>query len=709
MRETSELRISDLNEIYREAEEVDKKQFVKMRSNILLAAGDHYTKNVNRNAQNITRVRENTKLTTQTKLRLTQNHIYRIVKTYANSILSKVPGVRPTPKNESEMQDRKDAELNDAVWQDAKDRHKINYKARSWVEQFVGVSEFALKVYWDPEKGDHVGYEALVDEMGQPVVEEAVDEYGQVVVQPVLAQVPDKNRPVMTGDYCYEEIPCYNLMRDPEATTMEDSPYLIIRKFVKKKALREKYPDENKSKFVDGNPDEKFIIFDSSRYEYRAVKDECVVKEMYYRPCRRYPNGYYYVFTQAGILEQGELPYGIFPIVWAGFDEYVSTPRARSIVEVARPYQAEINRAASQEATHQVTLGDDKVLYQSGSKLAQGALLPGVRGIAYNGVPPTILPGRNGSQFGEYVQRKISDMYRACLLDEVMTEKSMQLEPHSLLYRSMSQKSIFVPYIMKWERFMQQVCELTLEVARHYLPDEKVIAAIGRNEQVNLPEFRNTKKLCYDIKLESVSDDAETLLGKQINFQHILQYVGNQLDPKDVGKILKNMPYVNNEDNFSDLTIDEDNVTNDMLAIERGEMPSLNPHDDNIFYIKKLTHRMKQPDFVYLQPQVQQIYQQFLQIHMQEEARKAEEIKRAQQGFIPTDGALIACDMYVENKEDPTKAPKRARVPQKAMAWLMEQMEIQGDTMDQLESLERSSLAQLAGQINQPQVIMPVR
>ena len=117
--------IDKLNQLYRDAEEVDKSVFTKMRSNVLLSAGEHYT--VDRDRYN-SRFRTTGKKTNSPKLRLTKNHIYKIVKSYHNSIMGKAPGVRPLPKNSLEMQDKKAAELNEAVWQDLKDRHKLNDK-----------------------------------------------------------------------------------------------------------------------------------------------------------------------------------------------------------------------------------------------------------------------------------------------------------------------------------------------------------------------------------------------------------------------------------------------------------------------------------------------------------------------------------------------------------------------------------------------------
>lgn len=689
------MNVEDLNSLYKDSESVDKEIFSEMRSNILLVAGEHYTKNVNKH---FARLRETNRLTESQRLRLTKNHIYRIVKTYTNAILDKAPGVQPTPKNESEMQDRKSAELNDAVWTDQVERNRVDSRIAKWADAFVGTGEVAVKIFWEPTKGALEGYYPLMDEMGNPIID------------PMTGQmVPDENSPKFTGDVCYEPIHGFNLMRDPSAKTMEDSPYLLLRKMVNKKHMAKVYGnDPEKMKALEASSEKEFVVFDSNKATYKKEKDNILVKELFYKPCLEYPNGYFYIFTSAGVLEYGELPEGLFPIVWEGFDVYASTPRAKSIVKVARPYQAEINRAASQAATHQVTLGDDKVLYQAGSKLTQGALLPGVRGISYQGQQPTILPGRTGDQYIGYMQAQIEEMYRAVFLEEASKKENSQMDAYSMLYRSMGQQAIFKPYVEKFSRFLVNVAELTLRTCKAYMPEGMLVKAVGRNEYINISEFKSTSDLDYQIVIKPMSDSIDSMLGKQLTMQHLLQYVGKNLKPEDIGKMMKNMPFMNNEEMFGDMTIEYDNVTNDMLAIERGEMPSISPYADNQYYIKKLTHRMKQSDFKLLQPQMQQAYQQLVQAHQQEEVRKQQAIKAAQNEYIPTDGAMVAIDMYVPNP-DPEKQPKRARVPQRAVEWLLKQLESQGMSLDKLEEMNEGALAEIAQQmmIGQPQQTLP--
>jgi hypothetical protein len=676
-------KLDDLNGIYQESEEADRDLFAEQRSNILLVAGEHYAKTM---GKALARVREYSRLAETTKLRLTKNNVHKIVRYYENQILSKAPGVTIRPNNEEELQDRKDAELNLSVWNYYKRRASLKSKIRTWAEHFVQIGEVACKIFWDVTKGDLIGYAPQVDEQGMELVDPVTG-----------APMPDESKPMFSGDFVFETIPAFDLLRSKSAHTMADSPYLIYRKMVEKKLLQAAYAgDTEKLKGIEESDKHTFVVFDQNSQNYSKDDKRVLVKEYYFRPCPQYPKGYFYIATEFAILEEGELPFGIFPILWRGFDEYATTPRGRSIIKVARPYQAEINRASSQLATHQVTVGDDKIIYQGGTKLAPGALLPGVRGITYQGAPPQILSGRDGSQFLNYIVQQTEEMFRAVNMEEVLVEEDKGLDPYSMLYRSMKTQLKFGKYAEKFEEFLQDVCRTFLDLARHYLPDEILIAAVGKAEAVNASEFRKVSPLSYQISVEEQTDAVDTQLGRQITFNHLLQYVGTSLSREDIGRLMKNMPFVNQKEVFSDMTLDYECVQNDMLALERGENVDVNPYAKNDYYVQRLSHRMKQADFRFLDPQIQQNYQMLLQMHEQEIARKVEEEKVAQSEFIPVGGAMIRADMYVPDSKNPEKSV-RVEVPYQSLDWLLKRLESQGMNQEALQNMNQQAALDIYG------------
>ncbi len=670
--------------LYREAVDCDKAIFAEQRSNLLLIAGEHYSR---RGSNLLRRIRDTQDLSDEQKLRLTKNHIQKIVKNYCNTIISSSPGVGFMPKNESEPQDQKAADLHHSVWRDAVEKYNMPEKVDDWCDDFVGIGEVATKIFWDAGAGKIKGYELQMDPEGQPIS----DEMGQ-------AQY-DKTKPIFAGAFVFEQVYGFNLRRAPEAKTMESSPYLIIDKMVGVDDLMRRYPD--KKSLISPSADQTFIVFDSAKGGYRKTDKEVLVREWYFRPSADFPNGQYFFDTKDGELDKGDLPGGVFPIVFEAFDKLQTTPRGVSPVKIMRPYQAEINRAGSKIAEHQITLGDDKMAIQDGTKLSAGTALPGIRAINYSGIEPKIIPGRDGSQYLDYMQAQITELYQVMNMDDGAYDKDGQVDPFMMLFRASRQKTKFQRYIRRFERFLVNVVKVYLQLAKIHLPEDALIYAVGTNEQINLAEFKNANDICYEIKVEAQSEDFEGKLGKQMALNHVLQYVGPQMKPDDIGKVLKAMPYANLDSSFDDLTIDYDSALNDVLALERGELPPVHQYDNHVYMMKRLSSRMRQASFKYLDQEIQANFENKMNVHKAYEAQNQIRIQRASQGYIPTDGYLVACDFYVKDPSDKNGVKtRRARVPYSALQWLVEHLEAQGQGLETLEDMNQGVAAGVADQMS---------
>lgn len=683
------LKIDELNTLYEDSKTVDKEALSEFRSNILLIAGEHYSKKMN---EWWNRTRTNQQLSENYKIRITKNWLHRAHRLYTSSILNKAPGTKISPRNALELQDQKDAELNQSVWEYAKSKNKLRPFFREMCSDYTGIGECAVKVFFDPDKGYLKGFEPKMSESGEP----ELDETGQPAI--------DENRPVLSGEFVFERIYAHTLFRNASAKQMKDSDFLGIEKMEASTTLRLRYDGQKDKLRLIEESQEEFVIFDSNKSGYSKSKNQTLIREFYFHPSRTMPNGYFYITTKAGILEEGELPFGIFPIRWLGFDEHPTKARATSMIKVGRPFQAEINRASSQVALHQITLGEDKILYQSGSKLSQGSSLPGVRGLTYTGVSPTVLPGRSGDQFYEYIAIQQAEMDKALMLDMLDQEKVSNMEPYTLLYRSMKEAEYFSLYSSKFGEFMVEVTELYLDLARHYLPDDELIAAVGKSEMINIEEFRKTTPLCHRIEIEEASESTESMMGRQLTMNHFLQYVGTQLTREDIGKLMVNAPFGNWKEQFKDFTQDERNLKNDFLSIERGQFPPISPRDKSDYNLKGVASRMKERDFLMLSPEIQQLYQQYEQYHLQKAEEERQAAKTAESEYIPVSGAMVACDIYLP-PEDPSKAPKRARVPYQALEWLLQTLEKQGMAQEKIESMNQSQLLEAMKQL--PQGGMP--
>jgi hypothetical protein len=686
--------IAELNQLFSEGETADKEIFAEMRSNIQLVAGEHYTRKGNKFWN---RLRDTKDITQEQKIRLTKNHIRKISQIYKNSITSYAPGVTAEPKDKSSVQHQKSAELKNAVWEDAKARQNINQKINQWASDYIDIGECYVKIYFDPNAGKFLGEEAKLDENGQ--VE--MDENGQPVSSGTAKFV---------GDVVLERLFGFNIIRPKGCKDIFSAEWLAHRKMVETKdikalidastVLSDQEKEELKQKVTD-SPDQTYTVLDGNTGSYMTVKGQTMLKEWYFRPCPQYPKGYFYLAVESSKLFEGELPFGIFPIIGAGFDQIPTSPRSRSIIKQLRPYQVEINRCASKMAEHQITLGDDKILVQNGTKLVPGIALPGVRSFQYSGMQPIVMEGRTGEQYLSYMNSQISEIYQVANVEEVQAEKGGQFDVYAMLFRSIKDKKKFSYYTDTFESYLKLIFKTHSSLCQNYYTDQHLIPAIGKSEYINISEFKDIGELDDVAVIEAQTDDGETKLGKQLMLQHLIQYVGPQLAKDDLGKIIRLMPYSNDEQILEDLTMDYDQATNYILALDRGEVPQPNEYDAHEYLIKKLVNRTRQPDYMFLNDQIKQNYEQAISTHQEMKTEQEMKIKQAQSEFIPTGGFLVACDFYTPDPGNPEKLPKRVRIPSEAIDWLMKQLQSQGSDQQTLDNMNKGALAQMSTMIMQ--------
>ena len=667
--------IGELNQLYAEADGAGLELFAEMRNNLLLVSGQHYAK---KGSQFWNKMRDDQNIPREQKLRLVKNHIQKISKIYKNNILSWAPGVTVSPKNPSELSDVKAAEQHNSVWEDIKTQHKLKPFVAGLVGDFVDIGEMIVKMGYDYGSGRFMGYEAVPGEEGAT----ALDENGEVLTRPVFA-----------GAHVFEKVYGFNCLTDPAAETFESSRHVIIRKMVVTKDLQAKVTDPEMKKKIGDTADERYKVFQGSNGTYRDTKGMTMVREFYFRKCDDYPEGYYYITCSGAIMFEGVLPLGRFPIIYRGFDEESTQARARSIIRQARPWQAEINRAASKIAEHQITLGDDKLVLIGGSKIAHGGTAHGVKAINVTGSAPVVIPGRAGDQFVGYMEGQITELYAACNVREDSEEKvGGDVDPYARLFKSIKDKKKFSLYTDKVEGFLVEMADLALEYAKEYYTDDQLVPAVGRKEMVNIPEFKKSEAMSTQIKVEPAEDDVETKMGKQLVLNHAIQFIGPSLDRSDIGHLLKAMPYGVDGGAFEELTMDAENATNDILALDRGMSPEVGADENHDYILKKLTNRMKKGDFAFLPPQVQQNYRTQRDQRRQILAQQIQQAQAATAGFIPTGGYLVGCDMFVDVGGG--KTPKRARIPYESLNWLMQKMDKQGTTQ---KSLHDQSMGDQAG------------
>jgi len=658
----------ELNVLYTDAERSLNAHFAEIRTNILLDIGNHHPKQDrftgNRTGLNNTAQQQRT-------IRITKNHIQNITKFIRNTIQNRAPGGSVFPKNPKELSDQKSAELNASVYDYLLHKHSLTSFYAKMIHDFVVCGESWTKVFHDPNGGDFSHYEG--------------------------------EEPVFKHALIYERIPPYNLLTDPDSDSWATCKWVCIRKNLPTRVLQEKYAgDEEKWQIIKQSGDANDTDwFDGFTGMYHDSGEYVQLREYYFKPCREYPKGYFYFGTDHGVLEKGELPDG-FPIFNSIYDESPENPRGYSVIRQIKPFQIEINRCAAAIITESLVLGASTVVYQAGSKLSTSSVGNGLKGLSYASANmPTIIPGRSGEQYTEYMQSQIAEMYRIAQVPEQDEDKitSGQNDAMAMLFRSVRDKMKFSLYGEKIEKHILDIIDYSLKLSRRYMPDDEVIPIVGKSETVNIPEFRNTNPNNYSIKIEPRTDDFSSTMGRSIQLSQVMQYAGSSLPPDAIAHVIRQFPFINDEQMFKDMTTKSDTADAVILSLDRGEIPFFFDKCDHDYMIERLQTRMNSADFPLLSQQIQNAYNDRLTAHEQFLQQQQQDAAQATSGFLPSGGGLITVDYYVQTADG---KQSRARVPYESMDWLIKKLASQGTNVEQLNNLPLAAQADI-GKMNQQQ------
>lgn len=669
-------KLAELNKMYEDSIAADKDVVAEMRSNILLIAGEHYNnKKFKGMLDGIRGMKDSSK--DDQRIRLTKNHVKKIHKIFVNKIVSQSPGVMMTPHNKTEQQDMKAAELHNMVWKAIREEHTLDLENIGWASDFIGFGEVFVLIGWDWNKGYKKSMQPKLDEMGEQIGEELT----------------------WSGGLTLERIFAPDMFRPCSAKSWKEAAYWGCQVMVPKDELLAAFPGEENKKAIEESSKKTFQVFEYNTADYAQKQGLVLVKKVFYKPSYEYPDGYFYFFTEGGILAEGELPFGIWPFAMAGFDEIPTHPRYRSVIRDIKPYQLELNRTASKIAEHQITLGDDKIVIANGAKMSPAGSSPGLRAYSVSGPPPTILPGRTGEQYVNYMQSTITEMYAVAMVQEELEEKTTaQVDPYAMLLQSSKWKNRFSLSIQKYQYFLREVARISLEFTRAYAGEEDIVKMIGASERVNISEFKNADKMRYQIDIEEQGEDIESRVGKKLSIDRYIQYGGQNLTKEDIGKFIRLDPYLNKEAMMEDLTMDYDNAMNMILALDRGEQVQINPDSSLDYTLKKLVSRMMKADFKYLHPHVQNLYAMTRQQMEETKAQQVRETQALADGFIPAQSMLVTIDAYHPKADDPTKQV-RLRLPYDSIMWLVEKLDAQGATQAQLQMQQQGTINNIANQM----------
>jgi hypothetical protein len=585
---------------------------------------------------------------------------------------------------------KKTAEIADSIWQDIKAKINNTKLVYDYVSDFTVISECIEYIKYDPMDGKIIGESPVFD------------------IDPMTGQqIQVGTEPVYEGKWKPERLYAFNVRRAPACQRIGESPYLIIDRCVDPDDLMAAFPDvADKIKgIINSSNRTNFMVFDTSTSTYRQVEDQVIYHEMVIRPCKAYPMGKSISWIDGLMLGSVDLPFGVWPIAIGQFDTMQTTPRGVSLIRTIKHYQIDLNRQASSRAETQVAYGQDKVIVKGVGRLNEDTRLDGMRQFSTTGQDVTVVPGRDGSQYTSSYKDDLSEMYDVSNVreDSEPTQTNGKTDPWFMLYQNMRSKKNYVVHAEEFQRFLTERCAIYLELAKGYYFPEMMVPIVGKNEYLNIDEFKNSNPMSTEIRVEPVGEDIDELMGKLLSIQHLIQYVGPQMTPEQIGMLMREMPYLNKSEIMTRFSGKYDMAKNMLLALDSGKQPPVRKGEDFSYMLDALTYRMSQPDYDLLSEDIKALYQQREQQYQQQIAQQQAEQKMAEAGSIPASGPLVGVDYYVPDPQR-KNGTTRAKLPMDAVNWLMQKLETQGISQAQLNQLsqqDQSAIGMMTAQLTQ--------
>lgn len=697
--------IGELKKLYGESDSCDQDVFAEQKSNILMMSGKHWAKV----AQGLSRNLQAAGADRSKRLRLVKNHLNKAMSDRKDILASMLGDQLVVARNADETKDQKVAEIAQKILAYGKEENEwADFQARS-LDSFEDMGEAVSKIFFHPHKGGVKAFHQKVEMIGDQKIPMYKDAQGKPTPEPKdelgndHEQLPDMTKAQMKGKVVIERYSPFDCLRAKSAKSMSESPFVKVRKMIAKDELvklikdSKTMTDEEKTAKIESITEAgktTYQVFDGNSGSFQEAPGQILLVESYFRSCAQYPQGYYYIWTFGGILFDGPIPFGehgevAFPIKFKANEQYETSARGFSPMKKARPAQLEVNRCASAISETQVTVGWDKIIMQGQGKFSRGADQAGLRVFHANG-ETQVIPGRSGDQFTGYLESNVNEIYSLLQVPDNNASAAQAFDPKAELFKRQKQKAKFTRGQEKLASYFGSVCSTYLFLAQKYLPDDELAQIIGANDMADVQEFKNASYMAFSIKMEEVSGDLDSMMGKMIELETILQYAGD-LDDATKTALLRQFPHLNKEAAFKHLSLAQDSIESDIMALDRGEWRDVQPGDDHEMALKYLSNRKRQRDWRNLPSDIKALFEKRIAMHQEIQAEQLEKVRRAQAGIIPVGGPLVKIQFYVNDPKNPNKTVL-ATAPSESLQWLLETIEQQG--MAQARLVEMGNLEQ---------------
>ncbi len=537
------------------------------------------------------------------------NKILPIVQNRLSRLTQSPPkyDVRP---NSNSTEDKDSARLALQILNDIFDKQRFDEKRQEVAMATMQGGHGYIQVTWDPT-------------LGKPMID------------------PDSGQLAgYEGDVRFEILNCLEVFPDPLAKTVDDCQWMIKAKVRKLEYFKEKYPERG-----DAVKEEQAWLL-SSLYDLKSnaltsvgiagasttdqMRDSAIELVYYEKRCKDYPNGRMIVIASGVLLEDKDLPVGMFDIV--KFDDMIVGGRynSESVITHLRPIQDQYNVTRTKMANWIKALLAGKYAAPKGSNLMQEAMnnhdseiveftpVPTAPG---GGMPTALTIPQIPSYAYKDLETTDAELDFVSGINEVSRGvlPSASIPAAGMAFLQEQDQTRIGVMTTRNESAFARIGELTLRyVGENYIMP-RLLKLAGEGLEYTVKDFVGADiRDNYDVMVipGSTVPTSKVLRRQDIMTAWQSGLLGNPQEPKVRMKVFQNLEYGEIEDMWKSQALDEAQVKYAIECIESGKMPPLSEFDNHQFHLMEMNDFRKTDKFSRLAKNQQGMFLYVMEWHI---------------------------------------------------------------------------------------------
>jgi hypothetical protein len=555
------------------------------------------------------------------RIRQTINHMREGVELLVNMLTARRPRLNIIPGS-SEPEDRQSAIACERLLSYLWDQLEVDEHLDEVIVMMAVTGRAFLKLGWDKQAGEILelpDYDSLPE---------------NVVPGPGM-EIPMLEQPI--GEITLDFVSPFNMHVDPSATRLKKARWAGHEQYMHIEEARQRWPEMAEKIGADGGQDVWYNYARRLQYESGAqstaedVQDTVTVREMYFRPDGKNPNGRKIVIAGKVVVEDVDNPYpgGDFPYI-----DFLCYPNpgaywGQGTVNLGRNAQTSFNRARSHWMELLRKHGNPQWMKARGSGVSNSELTdePG-NVIDYNPIFAHVPPVKQveGQQpppgWTDLMSLDLQDLRGQMGVVDVMRGVNPPgvRSGRSIAYLTEQNMGRHGPVVRRFERSIQQWGRMALRMAKKFYAEDRLLTLLGDGSAAEVHNLKMSDlKSARDVRVVTGSAEPESRIARQDFIMELWDrgLIVNDAGMPDQKRALSMIEMMNPYEPYSSDQHDKQWALEENELMAMGNQVPAEPHDNHPLHSEQHVAFMRTAKYRGLPEETRFIFRAHLDMHIE--------------------------------------------------------------------------------------------